>query len=100
MLKNLNANAISMNPRTTFTVLSQPPDLGNDFNQPGKNAKRVNGIAKAAEKPNIPMIGFTNSPPADETKMLPTSGPVHEKETNTRVKAIKKTPDNPPYSDC
>ena len=33
MLKNLKASAISTKPNTTFTVLSQPPDLGNDFNQ-------------------------------------------------------------------
>ena len=31
--------------------------------------------------------------------MDPASGPVQEKETSTKVKAIKKTPMNPPLSD-
>lgn len=83
-----------------FTVLSQPPDLGNDFNQLGKNAKSVNGIANASPKANIPTIGFKNSPPADDTSKLPAIGPVQEKETSTSVKAMKNTPKNPPFSDC
>src|SRR6478736_3014633 len=100
ILRNLNASAISIKPKTTFTVFNHPPDLGSDFNQFGKNAKSVNGIANAIENANIPMIGFKNSPPADETKILPTNGPVHENETNTKVNAIKKTPGNPPFSAC
>src|SRR5882672_9123548 len=100
MLKNLNASAISTKPNTTFTVFSQPPDFGKDFNQFGKKAKVVNGIAKARANANMPTIGFKNSPPADETKMLPTSGPVHENETSTKVNAMKNTPINPPLSAC
>src|SRR5690606_29189516 len=98
MLKNLKARASSTNPRTTFTEFSHPPDFGKEFNQPGKNANSVNGIAKARENANIPMIGLMNAPPADETKILPTSGPVHENDTSTRVNAIKKTPIRPPFS--
>src|SRR5258708_28986734 len=98
MLKNLNASAISINPNTTFTVFNQPPDFGKDFNQFGKKAKVVNGIAKASAKANMPTIGFRNSPPADETNMLPTSGPVQENETKTNVNAMKNTPIKPPLS--
>lgn len=36
------------------------------------------------------------APPADNTNTLPTIGPVQEKETNTKVKAIKKMPRAPP----
>ena len=61
-------------------------------------ANNANGIAKARENPSIPTIGFTNAPPADSTKMLPTIGPVHEKETRTIVKAMKNIPVNPPLS--
>jgi hypothetical protein len=66
---------------------------------PGKIAKSVNGMAKAKEKPNIPMIGFKNAPWEAAIKMDPANGPVQEKETNTSVKAIKNTPMNPPLSD-
>src|SRR6187549_4033805 len=98
MLRNLNARASSTKPRTTLTAFNQPPDFGKEFNQPGKKANNVKGIANARENANIPTIGFRNSPPAEETKMLPTSGPVHEKDTSTKVKAIKNTPANPPFS--
>src|SRR5579871_5207071 len=100
MLKNLNASAISINPRITFTVLSQPPDFGRDFNQFGKNANNVNGIANANPKANIPTIGFKNSPPAEVTSKLPAIGPVQENETSTSVNAIKNTPSSPPFSAC
>ena len=75
------------------------PDLGNFCIKPGKIANKVNGIAKAKEKPNIPMIGFKKAPWEAAIKMDPASGPVQEKETNTSVKAIKNTPMNPPLSD-
>ena len=55
--KNLNAKANSRKPRTTFTEFNQPPDLGSEFNQPGKAANNAKGKAMANEKPNIPMIG-------------------------------------------
>jgi len=62
-------------------------------------AKRVKGKAKAIEKASIPSIGFTISPPADATSMLPTKGPVQENDTTIRVRAIKNMPNNPPFSD-
>ncbi|MNR54689.1 hypothetical protein D3C85_1749210 [compost metagenome] len=57
MDKNLKAKANSKKPKTTFTELSQPPDFGSEFIQPGKAAKSVNGKAIANENPNIPMMG-------------------------------------------
>ena len=67
--------------------------------KPGKIANIVNGIAKAKEKPNIPIIGFKNAPWEAAIRMDPANGPVQENETNTSVKAIKKTPIKPPLSD-
>jgi len=96
MLKNFNPSASSIKPRKTFTELSQPPDLGRLLSHWGNNAKRVNGKAKASEKPNIPTIGFRIMPPADSTRIAPTIGPVQLKETSTSVSAIKKAPPAPP----
>ncbi len=45
------------------------------------------------------MIGFKNTPWEAAIKMDPAKGPVQEKETKTRVKAIKNTPIKPPLSD-
>ena len=50
-----------MNPRTTFTELSQPP-LFIFVIREGKSAKTVNGIANATEKASIVTIGVQNSP--------------------------------------
>src|SRR5690606_31427097 len=97
-LRNLKAKASSKNPKTTFTEFSQPPDLGRLFSHSGKIAKSANGIAKAREKANMPKIGWMISPPAEAIRIEPTMGPVQEKDTNTKVKAIKKIPVNPPLS--
>jgi hypothetical protein len=75
------------------------PDLGNFCIKPGKIANNVNGIAKAKENPNIPIIGFKNAPCEAAIRIDPASGPVQEKETSTSVKAIKNTPMKPPLSD-
>ena len=75
------------------------PDLGNFCIKPGKIANNVNGIAKANENPNIPIIGFKNAPWEAAIRMDPARGPVQENETNTSVKAIKNTPIKPPLSD-
>src|SRR5690606_4624810 len=98
MLRNLNAKASSKNPKTTLTELSQPPDLGRLLSHSGKMAKRAKGMAKAKEKANIPRIGWIISPPAEAIRIDPTIGPVQEKDTNTKVKAIKKMPVKPPLS--
>ena len=39
-----------------------------------------------------PMVGFRTSPVAASTRIPPTKGAVHEKETRTRVNAMKKAP--------
>jgi len=65
-----------------------------------KIANKVNGIAKANEKPNIPITGLIISPWAEAIKIEPATGPVQEKETKTKVNAMKKTPMIPPLSDC
>src|SRR5690606_2140372 len=98
--KNLKARASSRKPSDTFTVLSQPPDLGISFKNAGKRAKRIKGMARATEKPSIPMAGPRRAPvETASTNRKPIIGPVQEKDTNERVKAIKKMPTNPPRSD-
>ena len=80
-----------MKPSTTFTELSQPPDLGISLSHDGKIAKRVNGIARASAKPPMPIAGPVKSPiPAASTSSVPMIGPVHENDTNVSVNAIKK----------
>ena len=96
MERNLNARANSRKPKNTLTVFNQPPDFGNEFNHPGKAANNANGSANASENPNIPMKGPIPPIVADSTNNVPTIGPVHEKDTNANVKAIKKIPKNPP----
>ena len=97
--KNLNAKANSKNPKTTFTVFNQPPDFGNEFNQPGNAANKAKGNAIAVEKPNMLIIGAILSPVvAAATKAEPTNGPVQEKETIAKANAIKKIPITPPLS--
>ena len=51
------ANANSINPKQTFTVLSQPPDFGKELNHPGNIENRANGNANAEENPAIPING-------------------------------------------
>src|SRR3954469_10431251 len=92
--KNLIAIATSRKPNTTLTVLSQPPDFGIDFSQPGNNAKTAKGNASPKPKPPIPKLNCIAPPllvraPA---KRDPRIGPVQEKETMANVSAIKKIP--------
>ena len=57
----------------------------------GKRANNVNGRAKATAKPSIPMMGAMIEPLVPtSTKRKPMIGPVHEKLTSVRVKAIRK----------
>ena len=88
-------SATSMNPSTTFTELSHPPLLGSFLSIEGKKAKRVNGSAKATEKASIVTIGLQNSPAVDLISTEPTMGPVHENDTSTSVRAMKKMPARP-----
>ena len=96
MERNLKARASSKKPKKTFTVFNHPPDFGKEFNHPGKAANKANGRAKAKEKPNIPINGPIPPIVADSTNNVPTIGPVQEKETKAKVKAIKNIPKNPP----
>ena len=83
-----------MKPRTTLTLFSQlPPRIF--FSREGKRAKRVNGSAKATEKASIVTIGVQNSPRVERMSTEPTMGPVQEKDTSTRVSAMKKMPARP-----
>ena len=93
----MKANAISKNPKVTFTEFNHPPDCGKEFNHPGKAANKANGKAMANEKPSIPIIGPIYPPDAASTSKVPTIGPVQEKETKAKVKAIKKIPIKPPF---
>lgn len=90
--KNLKASANSINPRITFTVVSQPPDFGNECNHCGNKANKVNGNANAIPKPSKPKK--SDEPPI--TKSVPIIGPVQEKDTKASVNAIKNTPKYPP----
>ena len=79
---------------TTFTLLSQEP-LFIFFSNCGNRAKMVKGRAKATEKASIVTIGVQNSPWVDLIRTDPTMGPVQEKDTSTRVRAMKKMPASP-----
>ena len=69
----------------------QFPLLGIDFNHEGNIANRVKGKAKAMAKPNMPMAGPMMLPDVEtSTNRKPIIGPVHEKETKVKVKAIRK----------
>ena len=59
-------------------------------------ANRVKGKAKAMAKPNMPMVGARILPDVDtSTNRKPIIGPVQEKETKARVKAIRKMLNKP-----
>ena len=69
----------------------QPPDLGMDLSHEGNRANNVKGKARAMAKPSIPMAGAMMLPVVDtSTSRKPMMGPVQEKETNDRVKAMRK----------
>ena len=97
--KNLNARANSNKHKTTLTWFSHQPDEGNPFSKPGKIAKRANGSPSAIPNPAMPTVRFQAPPPPLEDALAsnpPRIGPVHEKETNASVIAMKKIPINPP----
>lgn len=55
--RNFSAKANSRKPKTTFTLLIQLPDLGNELSHAGNAANNPNGIANAMENPNITKKG-------------------------------------------
>ena len=68
-----------------------PPDLGACFSHEGNRAKSVKGSASAMEKPSMPMAGANQLPlVVVSTSSSPMMGAVHEKDTSTRVKAMRK----------
>ena len=63
-------------------------------------ANNVNGKANAVENPAMITAGPSMEPElAACTRDEPMIGPVHEKETNAKVNAMKKIPTSPPLSD-
>ena len=97
---NLAFTITPVNPITTFTALSQPPDFGSFFIIPGASANKVNGNEKPSPKPNIPIRGSRTFPLAALTNKAPIIGPVQLKLTITVVNAIKNAAINPPLSTC
>ena len=99
--KNFKAKPSSINPKTTFTVFIQPPDFGRLCSACGNNANKPKTIAQAKPKPakaKVKSIGTSVEPVTALPNKLPKIGPVQEKETITKVKAIKKIPIIPPAS--
>src|SRR5882724_915798 len=90
--KNLIAIASSRKPRTTFTEVSHPPDLGNDCNQPGNIANNAKGNASAKPNPASPAVNGQAPSEKVPANKDPSIGPVQENETMARVSAIKKIP--------
>ena len=74
------------------------PDLGKEDKRFGNKAKIVKGKASANPKPSIPIVNCIAPPweDIDPTNKEPKIGPVQEKETKTRVNAIKNIPIKPP----
>jgi len=86
--------AISMNPKETFNVFNHPPDFAILLSKPGKNANNAKGNAIANENPRKPMMGPSLSfCCVTSTNKFPIKGAVHENDTNTNVRAIKKIPE-------
>ena len=81
-----------MKPKTTFTEFIQPPLFGNFWSKFGNMANSANGKAKATEKANMQRMGVQMAPCVDCISTVPTMGPVHENDTSTKVKAMKKIP--------
>ena len=96
--RNFIARISSAKPNTFLTVSIHPPDLGSDLSRFGKKANNVNGSPRAKPKDVMPTTRL--SLPSAVAERLPSSvpirGPVHEKETMTNVRAIKKIPMSPP----
>ena len=67
------------------------PDFGACFSHEGKRAKSVKGKARASAKPNMPNAGATQLPlVVVSTSSRPMMGAVHENDTSTSVKAMRK----------
>ena len=90
-----------MNPSTTFSVFIHDPDFGACFSHEGKRAKRVKGRASASAKPNMPKAGASQLPlVVVSTSSSPMMGAVHENDTSTSVKAMRKMEIRPLVADA
>ena len=90
-----------MKPSTTLMVVIQLPDFGACFNQEGNMANSVNGSARARANPNMPMAGASQLPlVVVSTNSRPMMGAVHENDTSTSVKAMRKMESRPLVSDA
>src|SRR6478735_480553 len=99
--RNLTANANSRKPKTILTVVSQPPERGNELSKLGNKANIVNGNANANPNPAIPMVNCTAPPFVDNEPASkdPRIGPVQENDTSAKVSAMKNIPTMPPTCD-
>ena len=81
----------------TFTLFIHEPPRVVFLSKAGKSAKRVKGSANATAKPSMPTVGASWLPPEVETSTnrKPIMGPVHEKLTSARVKAMRKMLNKP-----
>jgi hypothetical protein len=73
-----------------------------DLRALGKNAKNPKGRAKANPKPAIPTVSWSAPPSAvsEPASNEPKIGPVQEKDTIAKVRAIKKIPNTPPLPEA
>ena len=96
--KNFKANASSTKPNVTFSVFSQPPELGSFSRNFGNIANKAKGSPSAKPKPPIPTVNCQapESAVREPANKDPKIGPVQENETIARVRAMKNIPANPP----
>src|SRR5882757_3585319 len=99
--KYFSTRASSMKPKTILRVVIHPPDFGKDCSQFGKRANSAKGSPSARPKPAMAKVSCTAPPfcPRAPTSSVPRMGPVQEKLTIARVRAIKKIPPRLPIFD-
>ena len=83
--KNFIARATSINPKTTFTSFSHPPDFGIDWIHFGNIANNANGNPNAMPNPAAPAVSGHAPWSATPVNRVPSIGPVHENETMASV---------------
>src|ERR1700694_1411281 len=96
--RNFTAMASSINPKTTFNSFIQPPDLGRDCSQFGNRANSTKGRPSPSPKPAMQAVSC-QAPcwlPIEPKISVPRMPLVQEKETMTKVAAIKNIPRKSP----
>ena len=82
-------------------VVIHEPDLGACLSHEGNMAKSVKGRASAKAKPSMPRAGASQLPlVVVSTSSRPMMGAVHENDTSTSVKAMRKMLISPLVSDA